>query len=80
MDDVLAFRKHRVDLVRISFDTIRDEQGELFDMERLGQALERAAARHDSLHDIADAMLKAVSDHAHEREDDWTLLLIRRAA
>jgi serine phosphatase RsbU (regulator of sigma subunit) len=58
----------------------RDEQGELFDMERLGQALESAAARHDSLQHIADAVLQAVADHAHEREDDWTLLLIRRAA
>jgi len=58
----------------------RDAQGELFDMERLGQALESAAGRLDSLQDIADAVLQAVADHAHEREDDWTLLLIRRAA
>jgi len=56
----------------------RNQQGELFDMERLGQALEQAAQRHESLQAIADDMLQAVSRHAHEREDDWTLLLIRR--
>jgi serine phosphatase RsbU (regulator of sigma subunit) len=58
----------------------RDAKGELFDMERLGEALERAARDHDSLQDIADDVLQAVTEHAHEREDDWTLLLIRRAA
>ena len=58
----------------------RDARGELFDMERLGAALERAALEQDSLEDIADDVLKTVAAHAHEREDDWTLLLIRRAA
>ncbi|HEX2877095.1 MAG TPA: SpoIIE family protein phosphatase [Polyangiaceae bacterium] len=58
----------------------RDAKGELFDMERLSEALERAARDHDSLQDIADDVLHAVAQHAHEREDDWTLLLIRRAA
>jgi serine phosphatase RsbU (regulator of sigma subunit) len=58
----------------------RDAKGELFDMERLGEALERAAHDRDSLQDIADDVLQAVTEHAHEREDDWTLLLIRRAA
>ena len=58
----------------------RDVNGELFDMDRLSSALERAARNHDSLQTIADDVLQAVADHAHEREDDWTLLLIRRAA
>ena len=58
----------------------RDAHGELFDMERLAAALERAALSHDSLQLIADDVLRAVAEHAHEREDDWTLLLIRRAA
>ncbi len=58
----------------------RDASGELFDMDRLAAALERAALRHESLQTIADDVLQAVADHAHEREDDWTLLLIRRAA
>jgi len=58
----------------------RDAKGELFDMDRLSTALERAAGRHDSLQLIADDVLQAVAEHAHEREDDWTLLLIRRAA
>jgi serine phosphatase RsbU (regulator of sigma subunit) len=58
----------------------RDATGELFDMDRLSAALERAARRHESLELIADDVLQAVAAHAHEREDDWTLLLIRRAA
>jgi len=58
----------------------RDAKGELFDMDRLASALERAAGERDSLQDIADDVLQAVAVHAHEREDDWTLLLIRRAA
>ena len=58
----------------------RDAHGELFDMDRLAAVLEKAAADHDSLQTIADDVLRAVAEHAHEREDDWTLLLIRRAA
>jgi len=58
----------------------RDAKGELFDMDRLANALEHAASHHESLQTIADEMLQAVAAHAHEREDDWTLLLIRRAA
>jgi serine phosphatase RsbU (regulator of sigma subunit) len=58
----------------------RDAKGELFDMDRLAETLEQAARRHESLQLIADDVLKAVAEHAHEREDDWTLLLIRRAA
>lgn len=58
----------------------RDAKGELFDMERLAEALERAAQGRESLQDIADDVLQAVAQHAHQREDDWTLLLIRRAA
>jgi serine phosphatase RsbU (regulator of sigma subunit) len=58
----------------------RDAAGELFDMDRLASALESAAGRGESLQGIADDVLQAVSAHAHQREDDWTLLLIRRAA
>jgi serine phosphatase RsbU (regulator of sigma subunit) len=58
----------------------RDEHGVLFDVEGLTRALERAAERQASLQAIADDVLSAVSLHAREREDDWTLLLIRRAA
>jgi serine phosphatase RsbU (regulator of sigma subunit) len=58
----------------------RDQQGELFDMDRLASALELAAIRRDSLQAMADDVLHAVAAHAHTREDDWTLLLIRRAA
>jgi serine phosphatase RsbU (regulator of sigma subunit) len=58
----------------------RNAEGELFDMERMAGALERAALRQTSLQAIADDMLAVVSDYAQTREDDWTLLLIRRAA
>lgn len=58
----------------------RNAQGELFDMDRLASALELAAHHHSSLQAIADEVLATVAAYAHEREDDWTLLLIRRAA
>jgi sigma-B regulation protein RsbU (phosphoserine phosphatase) len=58
----------------------RDEHGTLFDVERLSAALEQAAERHEALQDIADAVIDAVARYAKQREDDWTLLLIRRAA
>lgn len=58
----------------------RNAQGELFDMDRLAGALELAAHKQSSLQAIADEVLAAVADYALEREDDWTLLLIRRAA
>jgi sigma-B regulation protein RsbU (phosphoserine phosphatase) len=58
----------------------RDEHGELFDVERLSAALEHAAEHHDSLQAIADDVIDAVARYAKQREDDWTLLLIRRAA
>jgi serine phosphatase RsbU (regulator of sigma subunit) len=58
----------------------RNAQGELFDMDRLASALELAAHDNASLQGIADDVLAAVSDYADQREDDWTLLLIRRAA
>ncbi|HEY6079205.1 MAG TPA: SpoIIE family protein phosphatase [Polyangiaceae bacterium] len=58
----------------------RDAHGELYDVDRLSSALERAAERFESLQDIADAVISSVAEHASIREDDWTLLLIRRAA
>ncbi len=58
----------------------RDAQGELYDVTRLGNALESAAERFESLQDIADDVIASVAQHATLREDDWTLLLIRRAA
>jgi sigma-B regulation protein RsbU (phosphoserine phosphatase) len=58
----------------------RDAQGELYDVNRLASALERAAERFESLQDIADDVIASVAEHATVREDDWTLLLIRRAA
>jgi serine phosphatase RsbU (regulator of sigma subunit) len=58
----------------------RDESGDLFDVERLEKALESAARHEGKLDSIADGVLQTVAEHARRREDDWTLLLIRRAA
>ena len=58
----------------------RNEQGTLFDVKGHSTALESAAERHDTLQAIAEDVLQSVADYAHQREDDWTLLLIRRAA
>ncbi len=58
----------------------RNEQGTLFDVKGLSDALEAAAQRHSTLQSITEDVLQSVADYAHQREDDWTLLLIRRAA
>jgi serine phosphatase RsbU (regulator of sigma subunit) len=58
----------------------RNARGELFDVDGLAAALEAASVRHESLQAIADDVLAAIARHASAREDDWTLLLIRRAA
>lgn len=57
----------------------RNAAGALFDVDGLGQALERAARAGRQLSDIADSVIGSVAEYAREREDDWTLLLIRRA-
>ena len=56
----------------------RNQAGELFDVPRLQLALTAAAQDCSSLDDIADRILAAVSEHADRRDDDWTLLLVRR--
>jgi serine phosphatase RsbU (regulator of sigma subunit) len=58
----------------------RDDSGDLFDVERLEKALESAARQAGHLDSIADGVLGSVADYATRRDDDWTLLLIRRAA
>lgn len=85
LDDipVSSLALNRGDLLCLYSDGLieaRDAKGELFDMDRLAKALEEAARDNESLQAIADDVLRAVALHAHEREDDWTLLLIRRAA
>ncbi len=57
----------------------RNEAGELFDVDRLQATVDAAAAAHDDLEKIADEVLAKIDDYAASREDDWTLLLVRRA-
>jgi len=56
----------------------RNARGELFDTAGLTHALERAAGEHETVDAIADAVIEAVSAYAVAREDDWTVLLVRR--
>lgn len=56
----------------------RDARGELFDTAGLTQALEKAAGEHASVDAMADSLIEAVSTYAVAREDDWTVLLVRR--
>jgi serine phosphatase RsbU (regulator of sigma subunit) len=57
----------------------RNAEGVLFDVDGLSLALERSARGERPLGDVADAVLGSVAEYARAREDDWTLLLIRRA-
>ena len=56
----------------------RNQAGELFDVPRLRRVLGAAAQSCSSLDEVADRVLAAVSEHAAQRDDDWTLLLVRR--
>jgi serine phosphatase RsbU (regulator of sigma subunit) len=49
-------------------------------MDRLQAAVDRAASTHQDLGEIADEVLARIGEYAETREDDWTLLLVRRAA
>jgi hypothetical protein len=43
-------------------------------------AVNEAASSHTDLGEIADEVLARIEEYATSREDDWTLLLVRRAA
>jgi sigma-B regulation protein RsbU (phosphoserine phosphatase) len=55
----------------------RNASGELFDTERLMWAL-AAEVSTKSLNEAASAIVERVASHAVTREDDWTLLLVKR--
>jgi serine phosphatase RsbU (regulator of sigma subunit) len=57
----------------------RGADGKLFELEGLHRALEVAARTHEDLGLVADRIMAAVGAHAASRDDDWTLLLVRRA-
>lgn len=56
----------------------RDEQGELFDVARLEAVLGEASASCDDLSEIAARVVEKAREHCEKREDDWTMLLVRR--
>ncbi len=56
----------------------RDAAGALFDMARFVETVEHALRRNASLDDAAASIFSTVSEHAPVRDDDWTLLLVRR--
>jgi serine phosphatase RsbU (regulator of sigma subunit) len=55
----------------------RSGSGELFDVERMMRAVEEEVSSK-TLSDAAAAVIERVSAHARKREDDWTLLLVKR--
>ncbi len=57
----------------------QNASGELFDVAGLQAAFRRAAKRHQDLSHVADEVMQQVSEYASSREDDWTMLLIRRS-
>ncbi len=57
----------------------RDAAGALFDVERMMRAVEEEVASKP-LSEAAAAIIERVSHYAPKREDDWTLLLVKRRA
>jgi serine phosphatase RsbU (regulator of sigma subunit) len=56
----------------------RNSAGELYDVERLRFEVARAAQETTDLSRMADMVMESVAQFAHQREDDWTLVLVRR--
>lgn len=58
----------------------RNAHGELFDLERFQQALRTAAEQTRDLDQIAQHVIEQARLYCERRDDDWTLLLVRRRA
>ncbi|HTA91560.1 MAG TPA: SpoIIE family protein phosphatase [Polyangiaceae bacterium] len=58
----------------------KDDLGQMFDVSGLERAFSGAASTSRELSDIADRLFATAGEHAPRRDDDWTLLLVRRAA
>ncbi len=56
----------------------RNHEGDLFDIERFVGAVEDAVTRFSDLDDATAAIFAAVGAHTSTRDDDWTILLMRR--
>lgn len=58
----------------------KNEQGELFDVDRLAHALRVGIERFPHLQDVAEFVVQQVRDYCAIQDDDWTILLARRRA
>jgi serine phosphatase RsbU (regulator of sigma subunit) len=56
----------------------RNLAGELFDVERLIAVLSEALGAGESLSEVGERVLERAEAFSGRREDDWTLLLVRR--
>jgi serine phosphatase RsbU (regulator of sigma subunit) len=56
----------------------RNEAGELFDMDRFVKVVEDSVRRFSDLDEAAAAVFATVEEHSPVRDDDWTLLFVRR--
>jgi serine phosphatase RsbU (regulator of sigma subunit) len=57
----------------------QNTQGELFDVERLGAVIAKAMAEGKVLDDVTRAVFDEVEAFSGRHDDDWTLLLAKRA-
>jgi len=58
----------------------RNDSGELFDTDRLAQALEKAIHDEEGLANVPEAVFAVVEDFSGRHDDDWTMLLVKRTA
>jgi serine phosphatase RsbU (regulator of sigma subunit) len=56
----------------------QNAQGELFDVERLGEVIAKAIAEGKSLDEVTAAVFAEVEVFSGRHDDDWTLLLAKR--
>lgn len=58
----------------------KNDQGEMFDVERLAAALRVGIERFPNLQDVANFVVDQVQAFCAVQDDDWTILLTRRRA
>lgn len=56
----------------------QDQNGELFDVERMQATLARSLRQDSSISNAVADLYNAVAEFSGRRDDDWTLLLVRR--
>jgi sigma-B regulation protein RsbU (phosphoserine phosphatase) len=56
----------------------RDDAGELFDTDRLAEALANAINKEEALANVPEVVFAVVEDFSGRHDDDWTMLLVKR--